>query len=653
MTGFTRSTHTVRIKSNDRRFYADVEILDAISLTLPDGFDICYQISKPNIVKPNITDNTGDGNGKPGDATSTRASHMVRVTSTARPSMFFDVEVCDAFTITGPNNADFCLTCPPTRAVANIIDDTGSGIGVSPPQDSITRGQHVAKLLQQIGSGTAGQPDQNVPTSYTLTLLTDAMSYSGPELIGMPWQIEIPDEGGPGDIGSFTDYNSGPWYRQHALQFYNAAQVLNGALAIGANTNDTTVYVEDPSSGEQVPPDIDPTVDPNIYVYFPQTTPGPAPLSSDNTAGPFLGATPYTTKGVPGGDGNIPAIDMGPIWWLRALGCTDNVWFWYISPVQQPLAVSYFGDPPSGAGQKWGYRGAVNLPSFPVDWLISVNYAIVGMGTYGAPNLVTAAGGTIMGKLDQGGTITVNWGGVTIPPPSGGFGLSTTWVVRGGLGVGLPLVAYTLYSYYMPYGAFDLLDGSRAEKMALAKALHLDTSIYTDYGGPPANIWELTGIPQPPLLDPKKIWSPVTNPHRQPSKTLAKQVCETFRDKWNVVANALDACAQPGGAGMSGYPNVPPPDWDWALPYGGDSVATAQMFSNGWVPAVIEAVTVPITVPTIGVGQLDAKIWDVTPTIKDGTPPVPRDWLSYQLSSFDQNPESQSIYDLALTLGTP
>jgi hypothetical protein len=215
------------------------------------------------------------------------------------------------------------------------------------------------------------------------------------------------------------------------------------------------------------------------------------------------------------------------------------------------------------------------------------------------------------------------------------------------------LVAYTQYSYYMPFGAFDLVDGSRADKMALAQSLHQDTSIYTDYGGPPANIWELTGIPQPPLVDPKNIWNPTTNPHQQPSLTLAKQVAETFRDKWNAVANGLDAAAPPGGSGMSGYPNTPPLVWDWALPYGGDSVATGQMFSNGWVPAVIESVTVPITVPTIEVGQLDAKIWDVTPVIKNGTPPVPRAWTSYQLSTYTQNPLDQSAYDLALTLGTP
>jgi hypothetical protein len=217
------------------------------------------------------------------------------------------------------------------------------------------------------------------------------------------------------------------------------------------------------------------------------------------------------------------------------------------------------------------------------------------------------------------------------------------------------LVAYTAYSYYMPFGAFDLTGPTRKDQLALCSAFHIDPSFFTDYGGPPANVWELTGIQQPPLFDPKKIWNPDTNPHRQPSKALAKQVMEKFRDNWNATANSLNACAPAGGAGMDGYPNTPPPTWNWALPYGGDTVATAQMFANGWVPAVISMVTVPITVPTIGVGQLDPKIWDVSPVLdaSNPTPPVPRSWTSYIVSTWEQNPLDQSLYDLGLTMGTP
>jgi hypothetical protein len=327
------------------------------------------------------------------------------------------------------------------------------------------------------------------------------------------------------------------------------------------------------------------------------------------------------------------------------------VWFFFISPVQQPLAISLFGDGGGGGGgMTWGYRGLVALPSFPVTWLIADNYPIVGMGTYGAPDITTAAGGTITGDLAHGGYITVNWAGVQVP--DGHWGVSTQWVVRGGLGVGLPLVAYTLYSYYMPFGAFDLLAPNRKEQSA---AIPSAIQFWNDYGGPPANVWELTGIAQPPLLDPKKIWDPVTNPHKQPSLKLAKQVVEKFRDNWNATASDLNAraaaCDQAGG--VPGYPNSPPPVWNWALPYGGDTLATAVMFSNGWVPAAIEQVTVPITVPTLGVGQLDPKVWDVSPVLSIyQNPPVPWSWTSYTLTTYTQNPLDQAAYDLELTLAT-
>lgn len=613
MTGFTRSTHTVRVKSADKRFYADVEILDAISLKLPNGFEICYKISRSNVVNPNIIDLTGDGNGKPGDSTSTRCSHMVRVTGVANPTMFFDVEVCDAFTITGPNNADFCIRCPtPGKAVPAIVDNTDSGLTVAATSDS-TRAQHVVKLLHQVGSGTAGQPDQQVLTDYTLTLLTDAMSYSGPNTLGMPWQSPV-SFGGPADVSSFTDYNSGPWYDAHALKFYNYADVMNGALAIGANTNDTTIYVTDPGTSQMVPPDVDPSTDPNVYVYFPQS-----PQSNDNTSGPFLGAAPYTTTGAPGGDGNIPAIDMGPIWWLRALGCTDNVWFWYLSPVQQPLALSAFGEPPVHADPKWGYRGTVALPTFPVFWSIAVNYPMIPMGTYGAPDLETAASGQIM----TDGSIIVNWYGVAIPYK---FAVSTAIgdegaLVEAGFASFLAPITYQGHKYYMPYGAFDLIGPSRKDQLDAALALHASTTFWTDYGGPPANIWELTGIAQPPLSDTTKIWNATTNPHLQPSLSLAKQAAEKFMSNWNATANGLAAMITHTD-GMTNFPNTPPPIWPWSVPYGGDSVPTAQQFSNGWVPAVFELETVPITIPTIGVGQLDPTLWNVAPVVKNGNPPV-------------------------------
>lgn len=612
---YSRATHTVRVKSADERFYADVEVLDAISLTLPNNFQIAYKISKPNVNAPNITDNTGDGNGEPGKESSTRASHMMRVTSTANPAMFFDVEVCDAFTITGPNNADFCIACqtPNPKSVVAITDTTGSGLAVGATNGS-TKAQHAVKLLRQVGSGTPGLANQQIATDYTLTLLTDAFVEQGPlQTLGMPWLIPTADFGGPGDPPGYTDWNSGPWYDMHVLQFYNYDTVLNGALSPGANTLDLTQYVTDPGTGQQVPP---PNTDPNVYVYFP-----------DNTGGPFLGATPYTASGLPGNQASmsIPAIDMGPIWWIRALGAVDNVWFWYLSPVQQPLDLSYFRpggpEPVFAYLGGWGYSGFTALPYFSVTYIVEVNYSFIPLGTYGADNLATAA-------LDQDG---LSWMGVGTP--DGGWGVANTAVTGvGDVGAfGLPSFIVTLDPYYTPYGAFDLTAPTAAELLKYATKFGLEKA-YTNYGGPMPNVWELTGIQQPGLTNttpppgsppgtPPPDWDPTTNPHQQPGLALAKQVCQKFADNWNAVANAIqnlfgNVNSETGLVGTL----IPPPGWNWAKPYGGSTVATAQQFSNGWiVPAVMELCE---TVPTIAVGQLDPSVWDVSPVVNNGTQPV-------------------------------
>jgi hypothetical protein len=634
MPAFTRTTHTVRIKSADERFYADVEVLDALSLTLPNGFKIVYRIAKGAINSPTIVDLTGDNGGqnaKAGGKTSSRSSHMVRVTSTTNTKMFLDVEVCDAFTLTGPNNADFVIQCPsPGKSVPAITDTTGSNLGVDAVPGS-TRAQHAVKLLHQVGPGAAGQPEQQVETDYTLTVLTDAIIHKGPlQTQGMPWQADL-DLGGTDENTSIPQPSEDPeglWYDNHVLQFYNMADLINGALSIGANTNDITQYVEDPDTGDMVPP---PNTDDNIYVYFPQV-----PVDSKGTGGPFLGATPYTADFVPNAQGaasdqqTIAAIDMGPIWWIRALGVTDNVWFWFLSPVQQPLALSFFGTPPEPANPKWAYRGFTLLPDFPVAWILSENFPLIPMGTYGAPDLDTAAGGyTIVGG---DGTIIVNWGGVGVP--NGFWGVNTELndteaLINAGSGGFLAPIQYLGSNFYMPYGAFDLTAPTAAEILAAliakggaGKGGPNDPKSYTDFGGPPPNIWELVGLPQPPLRDPTKVWNPTTNPHKQPSLSLAKQAAQIFRQNWNAVANALnEGLTGPGAA--AGFPFVPPPGWAWNRPYGGNTVPTAMMFSNAWhpTPAVPEE-TVPFYIPTIDVGQLDPTIWNVGPVITDGTPPV-------------------------------
>lgn len=608
---YTRTTRTVRVESADGRFYADVEILMAISWRLPNEFEISYNIVAP--VDPIIVDGTGSGNKKDGSSASTRSSHMQRVrgkSNTPAASQFFDIEVCDAFTITGPNATEHVVNCPVAKAVSNVVDDVGAGLGNTPPPDTQTRCQHVVKYTQQI-SGATQAPFDN-PTAYAYGLITDCMTFDGPAY-GMPyvtvsagntdWDLPTPDI----DIVPI-------WHEVYGLVFDSPDRVLHGALQPNALCNDLTHYVTDPHnpSGPLVPPPPDPKVDLNIYVYWPgigNEVGGAAPTGTP-TGGPFLGpatAAPSTA--------GYNGIDMGPIWWIRQIGTNVNVWFWYVSPVQTPLAWSFFAEPPEAASPKWGYRGFTLLPSFPVAWQVSANYPIVPMGDIGAPDLETAAAGI---QPTGGSGITVFWGGVGLP--DGGWGVSTVKATTGEyLGAGLPFLSFTLINYYMPYGAFDLTAPTSAERLLAG----LDTSAY---GGPTPNIWQVTGMTdqQPPCVNPNMPFS-ATNPHQQPSLALAEEVCTVFMTKWNVVANALNSAMGTEGTQVSavtGWPFVPPPGWDWGVPYGGDSVGTAQMFSNGWVPAILPLLTVPATIPTIAIGQLDSTVWNLNDVLTKGTPPV-------------------------------
>ena len=487
---FTRTTRTVRITSADKKYFADVEILLAVSLQLPNQFEISYNITAP--VQPLVIDTAGDGNDQPGGKKSTRSSHMQRVAGvpgTSWATACLDVEVCDAFTVTGPNNTEHLINCPSGNAIPQIIDDTdytggnantppstGSGLGTVPPSNTQTRCQHVVRYTQQIPGATSAPFDR--PNNYTYGILTDCMSFNGP-----PWGMPYVSESAPSTTVELPmqievdDNNAPQWGDIFGIVFAAPDIVIHGALQPSALCIDKTAYIADPDNpdGPSIPPPPDPNLDLNIYVYWPgignaDPVPGAAPQGNP-TSGPFLGpATPIATvqqaiatakaNNQPPPAMGYSGIDMGPIWWIRQLGiASPNVWYWFISPIQQPLCWSGFGTPPENASPTWGYRGAYLLPFFPVIWILSENYPLTPLGTYGAPDIVTAAGGYI---IDGG--ITVNWAGLGIPDFPATYGVSTVRQDIGGLGVGLPIEKYTSYSYYMPFGAFDLL-GPKANEL--------------------------------------------------------------------------------------------------------------------------------------------------------------------------------------------
>lgn len=655
-------------------YFADVEILMAIAFRLPNGFEISYNITTP--VHPYIEDNTGDGNGKPYQQDTTRTSHMVRlqgIPGTPAANQMFDVEVCDAFTLTGPNNTQHLINCPASDsaqhsdAVAAIVDTVGAGLAETPEANKQTRCQHCVKYMLQI-PGATSDPYMD-PTHYAYGLITDCISFNGPPF-GMPYVKEsAPATSSDNPMQIDSDDNDAPqWHSVYGLVFntpdidngISAGDVLRGAMSPQAECLDKTAYIDDPiNPGNLIPPPPDPSLDLNVYVYF--------PLSS---GGPWLGdATPANNtlmsdgsiRSTPGYNG----IDMGPIWWIRQLGQNVNVWYWYVHPKQTGMAWSFFGSPPGTwySLQKWGYDGWNYLDTLTVTWILASNYSMEPCGTVGTDTLVEAATGTpgngfyvnqTTGQLTPFGTagdIELAWAGLGVP--DGNWGCSTSLIQSGTIsilgggialasvtsgdnpsaGFTLPTLDYVFNTFYAPYGAFDLLGPPSTVVYAANSAFWKIT------GGPPKNIWELTGIPQPPLRDPSKPWNAAFNPYFDPTPDLAKQVVNKFVENWNATADSINSdmagLGPPDGPKnwpkpMSGgvyEPNVGPETWSWVVPYGGDTVGTAVQFSNGWIPGVLpDAFDQGIaSVPTIACDQLPNKDWNnlLVLTSQGENPPSP------------------------------
>jgi hypothetical protein len=300
---------------------------------------------------------------------------------------FFDVEVIDAFTMVGPNHTEHVIVCPLVNATENIVDDVSAGLGgawsfdnggggsqltlVPGDETQQTRCGHVVKYNLQTPP-KAGSTDTTAPpndkTKFAYGIITDCMTFDGPiNSEGMPYVTEAAPSTAA-DIPAEDD-SVASWGALYGMTFESPDKVIHGALQPDAACIDLTEYVTDPVTGLQIPPPPDPAVDLNNYVFFPP-----------DSAGPWLGDG--SPDGLP-----PPAIDTGPLWWIRQLGSTVNVWFWYITPRQEQLAISYYSDPPDGVQPSWGYRGFCALPYFSVIYILSANYPEVPLGLIGADNL--------------------------------------------------------------------------------------------------------------------------------------------------------------------------------------------------------------------------------------------------------------------------
>ena len=257
MTDPTRSTHLVKITNpNNAANVIVVEVLDNVVFVGPNNEQFMYQLpAKGKGNKPYVLDLTGDtqtlifgisgGDGTIGDPDHcSRVSHMEKLVSNTEPNQCIDVEVLDAMSFIGPNNAQWCITMSAKGVVEAITDNTNSNLKV-PVQGSTTRAVHVAKITQLKPGGRWGSDNTDEPPispedeakRFLLIKQVDKIAFKGPN--NEQWLMIIPKA--------------------------------------GANTKDTTEYTDDE------PPE---NPDPNPYIRFP-----------GNSQGPWLGADVPVAQG--------------------------------------------------------------------------------------------------------------------------------------------------------------------------------------------------------------------------------------------------------------------------------------------------------------------------------------------------------------------
>jgi len=531
----THRSHVVRIKNpNDNGLtFVDVEVLDAVAIQTAGGDEALFEVM-------------------------------------TQGSTEFSSEVYDADIMGGCEER--CYDTTAANAVPFVIDNTGDG-NQKGYSEASTRKSHMVRLT--------GMTD---PTQFFDAEILDAFVLKGPDgsemLLNMPVgnsnaaitdntssDLGIPatsnttrachivklfDTPAPG-VTDTTKFLLVQMTDAIAFKAPNGMEFLlevpnNSAPA---DTIDTTVYSSDPvTSQNNVPPA---NTDPDPYVFFP---PG--------SAGPFLGA------------GQM--VNQGLLWWIKNVGYTNNVWYWYY-PDQQVMDFSYFGTPPEDADPSWSYRGFMLLPDFTVIWILSENNPLVPIAPTGNPSLEAA---------------------ITAGNPD-------------------------LYGYYyksMPNGAGYSPNGYGKIPF---DAPPLDPSQFAFF---PGNIWQMTGLAQPPLQNPEAPWNAVSNPYTQPTPDDAAQCAQTWATMWNQVSAAANGEIE-NWQGVTFNSDTRPttaPAWPFAEPQPWHTNFQSGFFFNfqAGLPVGLFNQGIPLEVLTqatsdyIAIGQLDPTVWNtgVFPPVK-------------------------------------
>lgn len=559
----TRVTHLVRVRNkNNPQIYIDFQVLDALMMQLPAGGSPVGFLLTNKVHGVTISAAIVDKTGDDqGKGNIKNCSRLSHMERFVNPD--------DPTQFVDLEILDGFAVQPPNTNTVDESDDDGD-------QDFST-----PLGLPDAGDYNSAQHAFVVQSTKTVPMIVDKVGLG----LAIPQQPKttrschvnmVTDAGDTDDHTEFSDKvpdvvppKTHPWVATIKTDAINFALPEGGEVSILAPPSkiddiDATVYVaKDPFTGEEhVPPD---NTDPNIYAFFPTD---PKTSQGANLAIPMNVSTGITGP-----------VNQGMLWWIKKINTPFRPWYWFAT-VQEPRAFSFFGDPPEDEAGAWGYRGFQFFDFFPVIWILSINNPLNSMGSFGSPSLELCA--------EEG-----NWDTTDDLPNVPGFN-----TLGGGGGSGT----------FAPFGILPMLEPPIPEDQIPFKL---------------PNIWQLTGIAQPPLANPNIPWNRQTNPYLNPSPALAEQCAKKFRDNWNAVAagvNSLLSGYQPGGRpGVDAwtFPGQPP-GWDWATKWYDPFVGMGTgMFGNGIQPGLNHVgipleVFVPASVWTMDVDQLDPAKWDTT-----------------------------------------
>lgn len=136
----TRKTHVVRITHpTNSDIWVDIEVLDAIGFRTDNNKEMVLSL-KASEADPYIKDDTGDGNQRLGSDSSTRRSHMKRITSSSDSTQFLDIEVLDGVAFRDQNNNEWILSNEDKGSLDKYNVTTKQG------DSSSTRRVHLEKI---------------------------------------------------------------------------------------------------------------------------------------------------------------------------------------------------------------------------------------------------------------------------------------------------------------------------------------------------------------------------------------------------------------------------------------------------------------------------------------------------------------------------